>query len=91
VNGATNPFSIADRLLAGIELTASQGAQLRAINHKYQTRVFALTRGSGGATVGESDVLPRELTAAEADQLREMIIADLLEMLTPEQRARVKV
>ncbi|MGH7504135.1 MAG: hypothetical protein ACRELX_00720 [Longimicrobiales bacterium] len=82
-------FTVAEELIPGIELSADQLAQLRAINHKYYSRLFALSRtpGTGPAPTGATTPhTPREPTAQEASELRATLVADLLALLTPEQR-----
>jgi hypothetical protein len=80
-------FTIAEELIPGIELTADQLAQLRAIDNRYYSRLFALRQGPAAATAPD-DPAPRgrELTAEETSQLRAMLIQGVLELLTPEQR-----
>ena len=77
-------FSTAARILGGIELTPGQLAQLRAIDHKWQQRLFDLLHpaGSSGAR--------REPTEAELEALRRGVTDDVLGLLTPEQRGRLR-
>jgi hypothetical protein len=82
-------FSIAAELIPGIELTAGQLAQLRAVNHRYHTRLYELTRAHGAVRAPARRNVPpapRELTAGEAGELRAMLVDAVLELLTPEQR-----
>jgi len=72
-------FTVAERLLAGIPLTVSQSGRLRAIDHKYQQALYTMLAGAR-----------RPPTAAERSQLDDMAARDIMEMLTPEQRARAK-
>ena len=69
-----NAYAMAAQLLGDVELSVGQLAQLRAIDVKYQQRLFTLLH--------RDDAPPVE----EMAELRAMIAADLLEMLTPEQR-----
>ena len=71
-------FTVAERLLAGITLTVSQAGQLRAIDHKYQQSLYAIL---GGAR--------RAPTDAERSKLDDVAAADIMKMLTAEQRARL--
>ncbi len=80
-----NAFSVASELLGDLELAPGQLAQLRAIDHKYQQRIYTLLHG--GETPGPTGTR-RELTADEAGELRASLEKDILAMLTPEQRAR---
>jgi hypothetical protein len=89
-------FSIAAELIPGIELTAGQLAQLRAVNHRYHTRLFELTRAHGAVRPSvrpsvrrDAPPVPREPTAAEASELRAMLVDAVLELLTPEQRRTI--
>jgi hypothetical protein len=78
VTAPTGAFTVAKQLLGDVFLTAGQLAQLRAIDRKYQQALFALLDGSA-----------RHPTDAERLQLDAIAKADILEMLTPEQRLRV--
>jgi hypothetical protein len=79
MNGIMDPFMMAEQMLGDLQvLSPGQLAQLRAINSKYQQRVFTLTR-SGSAK--------RELTEGEISELEAMVRGDILAMLTPEQTA----
>ena len=85
-------FSIAAETIPGIELTAGQLAQLRAVNHRYHTRLYELTRAHGAVRAPErrnAPSVPRELTAGEASELRAMLVDAILELLTPEQRRTI--
>ncbi|HET9983315.1 MAG TPA: hypothetical protein VFQ38_07000 [Longimicrobiales bacterium] len=85
-------FSVAAQTIPGIELTPGQLAQLRAIDHGHQTRVFELLRQpavppSGGPSAGAAGALPtRKLTDVEIGDLRATLVADIRGMLTVEQR-----
>ncbi|HET7233061.1 MAG TPA: hypothetical protein VFJ16_23835 [Longimicrobium sp.] len=76
-----NVFSLASRLLGALDLSPGQLAQLRAIDHACQQRVFTLLRG-GPAARGE-------LTDEEEQELRSTVERDILAMLTPGQRERI--
>jgi hypothetical protein len=79
MNGIMDPFTMAEQMLGDLQvLSPGQLAQLRAINSKYQQRVFTLTR-DGSAK--------RELTEGEISELEAMVRGDILAMLTPEQTA----
>lgn len=69
-------FTLVEDLLPGGHLTPDQRAQLRALNHEYYTRLFALSRRQ-----------PPDVGADEASALRAMLLAGIRELLTPEQRA----
>lgn len=82
-------FTVAEDLLPGIRLTPGQLAQLRAINHEYYTRLFALSRSRApeAQRLAEEGVsAPREPTPAERAELRAMLVREIRDMLTPEQR-----
>lgn len=80
-------FTVADELIRGIALTADQLARLRAINHRYFSRLFDLTRDTpASADPGNMTRGARKLTGQETSQLRAMLVEDILELLTPEQR-----
>jgi hypothetical protein len=70
-------YAEAERLLGDVELTTGQLAQLRAIDMAHQRRLFALLHAAGPR---------RDPTEEEVAALRERIDADLLALLTPEQR-----
>lgn len=76
-----NVFSLASRLLGGLDLTPGQLAQLRAIDHAHQQRVFTLLRAGPAAR--------SELTDEEDQALRGTVEHDILAMLTREQRERI--
>lgn len=77
-------FTMAEDMLHGIELSADQLAQLRAINHEYYTRLFALSRsGTAGDAKGAAT---RTATPAEMEELHATMAREIREMLTPEQR-----
>lgn len=76
-------FTTATRILEGIELTPGQLAQLRAIDHRWQQRLFDLLHPAGMAGAR------REPTEAELAALRRGLTDDVLGLLTPEQRGRL--
>ena len=80
-------FSTAAELLGDMQLTSDQLAQLRAINYKYQLEVAHRlhARKESGPTAPASP--QAGLTPQDYASLRAMIVADIQEMLTPEQRA----
>lgn len=71
-------FAVAGRMLGDITLTASQTAQLRAIDHKYQQSLYTMLQGDS-----------RPPTNAERAQLDDCAAREIMNMLTPEQRTRV--
>jgi hypothetical protein len=75
MSDSTSAYTVARRILGVVMLTVGQMAQLRAIDRKYQQRLFALLAGA-----------QRVPTAAEVSQLDAMAETEILEMLTPEQR-----
>jgi hypothetical protein len=85
-------FTVAAELLPGIELSADQLAQLRAVNHRYYSRLFVLTQDPGSSETGDpagTPRSPRTPTAREASELRAMLVEDIRRLLTPEQRRAV--
>lgn len=78
-------FTVAAELIPGVELDADQLAQLRAINHRYYSRLFALTR-SPTSDPSNPPAQPRQPTAREASELRAMLVEDILGLLSPAQR-----
>lgn len=89
-----NAYTMATQLLGDVDLSAGQLAQLRAIDMKYQQRLFTLLHrddaGRPADLPGAAPAREREPTAEEMAALREMIAADLLDMLTPEQREALR-
>jgi Spy/CpxP family protein refolding chaperone len=73
-------FGTAAGMLGDLALTSGQIAQLRAINTKHYLAVHELLRGPDGRAE------ERDLTGAETATLRAVLVADILEILTPEQR-----
>ena len=86
-----NPFTMAELLLGDMTLTPSQLAQLRAINTKYFTELYALQHpATGRADSAMAEPLADRLPVVpEADlvALDEVIARDIREILTDEQRA----
>ena len=91
-----NAFTMAAQILGDgqlTRLTPGQLAQLRAVDHRYQQRVYTLRHAVERAAEppgAQGDPTParaeREMTAAEVEDLRATIVSGILEMLTPEQR-----
>jgi Spy/CpxP family protein refolding chaperone len=75
VTAPTSAFTVAKQLLGDMSLTPGQLAQLRAIDRKYQQALFTLLGGS-----------QRRPTDSERSRLDAIARAEILEMLTPEQR-----
>lgn len=71
-----DPFTLARSLLGDTVLDAGQLAQLRALNTKYFTQLYAIGQSSGDAAAMER----------RRDALHERILADIRDMLTDEQR-----
>jgi hypothetical protein len=69
-----DPFTMAELLLGDTKLTPGQVAQLRAINTKYFTELYALQQ-----TAGAED-------AADQAALEAVIAQDIRDMLTEDQR-----
>jgi hypothetical protein len=89
-----NPFTMAEILLGDMQLTPGQLAQLRAINTKYFTELYALqekARAERTPTVQAASVAESEPAIPEADlaALDAVIARDIRDMLTAEQRAAV--
>ena len=75
-------FELAATLLGDLPLSSGQVAELRAIDRKYQQRLFTLLHHDATGAV-----LPaRQPTADELSRLDDMIAADILGMLTSAQR-----
>jgi hypothetical protein len=75
MSGMVDPFTIAAELLGDMQLLSrGQLAQLRALNSKYQQRVFELTLGG-----------TRGLMEGEGSELEAMVRRDILAMLTSQQ------
>ncbi|CAN5532721.1 hypothetical protein BH24GEM3_BH24GEM3_17820 [soil metagenome] len=86
-------FTVAEEMLGAMTLNAEQLAQLRAINHGYYQRLFTLlSQPNAGAGPGDDAAASttaradRDLTAAEVAELRRLLEADILDLLTHEQR-----
>ncbi|HKW10744.1 MAG TPA: hypothetical protein VJO33_10210 [Gemmatimonadaceae bacterium] len=69
-------FTVAARILGNVKLSPQQLTQLRAIDRKYQQALFGVLDGA-----------QRAPTSSEISPLDEMAARDILEMLTPDQRA----
>jgi Spy/CpxP family protein refolding chaperone len=89
-------FTVAAELLGDLQLTSSQLAQLRAINHKYWQAVFALLHPRDDDA--QRAALPVEratpaaepsLTARQTADLRAMLDREVRALLTPQQRAEL--
>jgi hypothetical protein len=86
-------FSIAAELLGHIELSSGQLGQLRALDYRLLLEVDRLAKSrparpaAGGAAEPPPPSPAFEPTPEEEAALRASIIPDILEMLTPEQRA----
>ncbi len=88
-----DPFAMAELLLGDTKLTPGQVAQLRAINTKYFTELYALQQKaaaerSASETAAES-LADRRPVIPEADQaaLDAVVARDIRDMLTDDQRA----
>lgn len=83
-------FTIAAELLGDLKLTSGQLGQLRAL--EYRLLLESVRRpgrfpGSAGST---ADAMDEPAARLERDVvLRAQIVAEILEMLTPEQRAEL--
>jgi hypothetical protein len=80
-------FTVASRLLGDRELSATQVAQLRAINRKYYQRMFDMLdrpadaeRPTSESTTTTESSGRRALTADEADELHAMLESDVREV-----------
>jgi hypothetical protein len=86
-----DPFTMAELLIGDMQLTSGQLAQLRAINTKYFTEVFALeqkARRHGGSGTGEQPGdRAREIPDADLRALDALIARDIRDILTEDQRA----
>ena len=81
-------YAIAEALLGNIPLTPTQSAQLRALDRKYYQHLQDLERASVGRPRPPADVAATGGARVEhrlAD-LEARISADVMAMLTPEQR-----
>jgi hypothetical protein len=88
-----DPFRMAELVLGDTKLTPGQLAQLRAINTKYFTELYALQQ-KAGAEGGAPEAAPGSLADGrpgipEADlaALETVIARDIRDMLTEDQRA----
>ncbi|MDQ3697343.1 MAG: hypothetical protein M3373_04875 [Gemmatimonadota bacterium] len=79
-------FAVAAEVLGDIKLSSGQLAQLRAIDRKYQQRLYTLLHDSGVAgTPSDSMGGARDPTAEEAAELRAMIESDIREIVATKQ------
>lgn len=81
-------YAIAEALLGNIHLSPTQSAQLRALDRKYYRHLDELERAKVVRNLPRVDVVSPERTGV-ADGLADLearISADVLAMLTPEQR-----
>lgn len=74
-------FSLAAEMLGDMALSSGQLAHLRAINTRHYLQVYDFLRGPDGR------IEDRPLTEAETAELHAMLVADILEILSPEQRS----
>jgi Spy/CpxP family protein refolding chaperone len=82
-----NAYTIAREMLGGMDLTPMQVAQLRAIDHEHQQRLFALLH----APHAEPHAGPgRAATPEELASLRASLESGIRGILTPAQRARLQ-
>jgi hypothetical protein len=87
-----DPFMMAELLLGDTKLTPGQLAQLRAINTKYFTELYALQqraaaeRGAPAAAGGSLADQRPEVPQADLAALDVVIARDIRDMLTDEQR-----
>ena len=80
-----SPYDLASELLGHMPLTNWQVAELRAIDRKYQQRLYTLLHRDDAAAPRAEQALTEE----EVEELRARVVSDILAMLTPEQRALV--
>lgn len=78
-----NAYTVAEEMLGGMELTPMQVAQLRAIDHEHQQRLFALLHPDGAEPARAA--APEELAG-----LRAALESGIRGLLTPDQRARLE-
>lgn len=81
-------FTLAAQMLGDMPLSAGQLAQLRAIDMKYQQRLFTLVNPieADADATGSPVRAPRVPTDVELRALEEMVTSDVIAMLTQEQR-----
>jgi hypothetical protein len=87
-------FSVAAQMLGELELGPGQLAELRAIDSKYQQRLYTLLHASEpparpGSYFELDPAVAREPTSAELMGLRVMLVSDIRSLLSPEQRDRL--
>lgn len=85
-----NAYSVAAQLLGDLQLSSDQYAQLRALDYRLQLEIQrrlrardetgALPRQAPGTAPTDAGLGPDDLAA-----LRTMLLADIREMLTPQQ------
>lgn len=80
-----NAWTVAGEILGEMELGPAQAAQLRAVDHEYQQRLYALLHAPGPDGAGAA----REPAPAERAELRAFLVSSIRGILTPEQRDRV--
>jgi hypothetical protein len=72
----TDVLALAERLLAGVPLIPGQLAQIRALNSRYYTQLFALqerVRAARGADASPSAAERAALLAPFVEELRQLI------------------
>lgn len=72
--------------LAGVQLTADQMAQVRAINTRYYTALFRLRQSEAAGRDGGAGVAH----TGTGDELHARLRADVLAVLTPAQRQAMR-
>jgi Spy/CpxP family protein refolding chaperone len=86
------------KLMRGLDLSDAQREQMRAVRERYrqstqaqreELRQLFRTKRQGGQLTPEQEARARQLRA-ELRQTRERIHADMLGLLTPEQRTRLE-
>jgi hypothetical protein len=88
-------FSIATEVLGDLKLTSGQLGQLRALDYRLLLELHRLSERAQarmpppGKTPVQVPGTAAGATPEEIAALREMLVADILAMLTPEQRAAV--
>lgn len=78
-----NAYTVAGEILGAIELGPGQVARLRAVDHEYQQRLYALLHPPGSGGRGTE----REPTPAERAELRAFLVSGVRALLTPGRRA----
>jgi hypothetical protein len=92
-----NAFTVAAEMLGDMRLSPGQLAQLRAIDAKYQQRLFTLLNrddtdadATGSPASLDGTRSERTLNDRERSDLEAVIRSDILDMLTPEQLSAVR-